>query len=152
MGWGGGSQQGQARFFTFTLAASREDFFYGAEATVSTYLMDYLDTFTMHLRGMFFRHFKGVPALFCLFDGTTNCLPWHVPLDLENPGKMHEFLATNNETVQGGSAPAQVIECLRAVLQPPFEDWGTFAVESGDVSSLKFTYDERCKTAILDDR
>ncbi|VVQ18617.1 hypothetical protein [Pseudomonas fluorescens] len=143
------NQQGQARFFTFTLEASREHLFHGTEQTVVTDLEIYFESFTDHLRRMFSQHFKGYPALFCLFDGTTSCLPWHVPLDLQNPGQMCGFLATCSKDVRKDAAPEKIIESLRTVLRPPFEDWGSFRVEARNVSTLKFTYEERCKTAIM---
>ena len=143
------NQQGHARFFTFTLEASREYFFHGTEQTVVTDLEIYFEGFTNHLRRMFYQHLKGHPDLFCLFDGTTSCLPWHVPLDLQNPGQMCGFLATYRSDVQKNADPEKVIESLQTVLRPPFEDWGSFRVEDRNVSTSKFTYEERCKTAIM---
>jgi hypothetical protein len=141
-------QAGRARFFTFTLEATRDDFFYGAEQGLSHDLERYFEVFATHLRGLIYRHLKGHPALYCWFDGSESCLPWHVPLEPENPERMRESLISKNLEAQTGFDATKHVEALRAVLRPPYEDWGVFTVENRGISTLKFTYDARCTAAL----
>lgn len=141
-------EAGRARFFTFTLEATRNDFFYGAEQGLVFDLEGYFEVFTTHLRGVIYRHLKGRPALYCRFDGTESCLPWDIPLELENPDRMRESLVESNIEAHPDFDATKQIEALGAVLHPPYEDWGAFAVEERGVSTLKFTYDARCRAAL----
>lgn len=139
---------GRARFFTFTLEAAGVNFFHGVENRLISDLERYFETFTNRLRSVIYRHLKEGPALFCLFDGTESCLPWHVRLELENPDGMRDSLVCINVQAQACNGSTQLIEALGAALSPPYEDWGTFEVESSGVSTLTFTYDARCRAAI----
>lgn len=142
------TSDGQARFFTFTLEAT-VDGFLGREANATAKLEIYFEFFAGCIRERFARYTKDFPLIFCMFDGTTSRLPWHGPLNLERPEEMRAFLVTCKNDVKHGEDPDTLIETLRAVLHPPFEDWGSFEAEGREASSFRFIYEERCKKAIM---
>ncbi|RON51823.1 hypothetical protein BK665_18340 [Pseudomonas frederiksbergensis] len=137
---------GQARFVTFSLTTSTlQQHAYVGRAR----LEDYLDIFCAHVRRLFVRRQKKQLSMFCIFDGTDSRLPWHVPLNREYPEKMREFLTHCRSEVRRKVDQNITIEQLRTVLQPPYEDWGTFEAPGRNAPSLSFAYEERCNKAIL---
>tara|TARA_R110002124_G_scaffold133109_2_gene295704 strand:+ start:3955 stop:4362 length:408 start_codon:yes stop_codon:yes gene_type:complete len=110
---------------------------------------DYFERFTNHLRALFIRHFKAMPPLVVLFDGTESRLPWHVLLNLDQPEKMQEQLLACKVDVKKGFDADAIVHLLGETLHPPFEDWGTFEIEDREVSTLRFTYAQRCEAELL---
>ena len=139
---------GVPRFFTFQLKASDESSMFCNESILRVRLEDYLDRFTLELFRLTTTHYKARPALFVVFDGTSNRLPWHVPLNSERPDLMEEFILKDKPSVEGGADPEKIRALLCTALQPPYENWGAFEAERQSVSTLLFTYERRCRKAV----
>ncbi|VVO74412.1 hypothetical protein [Pseudomonas fluorescens] len=138
---------GTPRFFTFQLEASDERGLF-SERTLRVRVEDYLDRFTQALFWVTTSHYKARPALFVIFDGTSNRLSWHVPLHLDRPDLMKESLLENKPRVEGAADPEKLRSLLCSVLQPPYENWGAFEAEFRSASTLRFIYEQRCRKAL----
>ena len=139
---------GEARFFTFQLQANGERSIFCNESILQVRLEDYFERFTQYLFSMVIRHYKARPALFVLFDGTSSKLPWHVPLDLNKPELMRQFILDEKPQVEKGFDPGDARALLCSVLQEPYEDWGSFEAERQQASTLSFSYAKRCAEAL----
>ncbi len=140
---------GEPRFFTFKLEVSEnKSIFLGQDSRLKARLEDYMERFTGCLLWLVSTHYKARPNLFVIFDGTSSRLPWHAPFDPERPDLMTEFLLKEKIQIEGGADPEKTLSKLLSVLQPPYENWGTFEVEERGASTLKFIYERRCRDAL----
>lgn len=136
------------RFFTFQLKACDESSMFCNESTLRVRMEDYLDRFTLELFRLTTSHYKARPALFVIFDGTSSRLPWHVPLNPDRPDLMREFLLEDKPSVEGVADPEKIRSLLCTALQTPHENWGLFEAERQSASTLRFTYERRCREAL----
>ncbi|MBB5423804.1 hypothetical protein HDG40_001948 [Paraburkholderia sp. JPY158] len=142
------SQEGEARFVTFCLEATASATLLYSHSSLQARMEDYFERFAIHVHGLFHVHFKAPPVLYVQFDGTSGRLPWHVPLNLEQPETMRTFLMSHKPQMNCAPAPDAVIELLCDRLSEPSEDWGTFQVLHRDASDLTFIYARRCNAEI----
>ncbi|RZF25098.1 hypothetical protein EVC45_35385 [Paraburkholderia sp. UYCP14C] len=142
------SQEGEARFVTFRLEATTSATLLYTHSGLQARVEDYFERFAIHVHGLFHVHFKAPPVLYVQFDGTSGRLPWHVPLDLEQPETMQTFLMTHKPSMNFAPAPDAVIKLLCDRLSEPSEDWGTFEALDRNTSDLTFIYASRCNAEI----
>ncbi|WP_233855139.1 hypothetical protein [Paraburkholderia sp. HD33-4] len=142
------SQEGDARFVTFRLEATTSATLLYTHSGLQARVEDYFERFAIHVHGLFHVHFKAPPVLYVQFDGTSGRLPWHVPLNLEQPETMQTFLMTHKPYMNCAPAPDAVIKLLCDRLSEPSEDWGTFEALDQNTSDLTFIYARRCNAEI----